>query len=103
MPRPVPGNPADGDPSCYRHAAFENQDRHLTRALTLPSPTRPCTLRYYEDLTVNDVEHIIKTLREGGTPKPGPYNGRVAAEPIGGFTSLLTEPTGPGYGVRADL
>lgn len=58
---------------------------------------------YYEDLTVKDVEHIIKTLREGGTPKPGPYNGRVAAEPIGGFTSLLTEPTGPGYGVRADL
>lgn len=58
---------------------------------------------YYEDLTVEDVEYIITSLRKGETPKPGPYNGRAAAEPKGGFTTLLKEPTGPGYGVRDDL
>lgn len=58
---------------------------------------------YYEDLTTDDVEYILGALKKGETPKPGPYNGRVAAEPIGGPTSLTTEPTGPGFGVRADL
>jgi NADH dehydrogenase (ubiquinone) flavoprotein 2 len=59
--------------------------------------------RYYEDLTVEDVDFIIDTLKAGGTPKPGPYNGRLASEPIGGPLTLTTPPPGPGHGVRADL
>jgi len=58
---------------------------------------------YYEDLTGDDVDFILNTLREGGTPKPGPYNGRLAAEPLGGPITLTSTPPGPGYGVRADL
>lgn len=30
-------------------------------------------------------------------------NGRFAAEPISGLTSLTGEPTGPGFQVRPDL
>merc|ERR1719231_2203808 len=55
---------------------------------------------YYEDLTVEDVDDIIQALREGKTPKPGPYNGRLASEPLGGPLTLTTPPTGPGHGVR---
>ncbi|XP_030753433.1 NADH dehydrogenase [ubiquinone] flavoprotein 2, mitochondrial [Sitophilus oryzae] len=58
---------------------------------------------YYEDLTVQDTEQILKELKAGGKPKPGPRSGRFAAEPLGNPTSLKGEPTGPGFGVRADL
>merc|ERR1719231_54665 len=58
---------------------------------------------YYEDLSLEDVDYILNTLREGGIPKPGPYNGRLAAEPLGGPMTLLSEAPGPGHGVRADL
>ncbi len=46
---------------------------------------------YYEDLTVESFGRIIDDLRGGKVPTPGPQNGRFAAEPIGGATSL----TGP--------
>ena len=46
---------------------------------------------YYEDLTVDDVDYILNSLRKGETPKPGPYNGRMAGEPLGGPMTLLTE------------
>ena len=58
---------------------------------------------YYEDLTVEDMEEIIDTLTKGGVPKPGPRNGRFAAEPIGGLTSLTESPKGPGFKLRSDL
>lgn len=58
---------------------------------------------YYEDLTVKDMESILDELAAGRSPKAGPYNGRYAAEPITGLTSLTTPPTGPGFGVRSDL
>lgn len=58
---------------------------------------------YYEDLTTTDMENILDQLRAGKKPKAGPYNGRFAAEPITGLTTLTTPPTGPGYGVRDDL
>ena len=57
---------------------------------------------YYEDLTLADVDHILDTLAAGGTPKPGPYNGRKAAEPLGGPTTLLDKPVGPGHMMRSD-
>lgn len=58
---------------------------------------------YYEDLTVKDMEHILDELAAGRSPKAGPYNGRFAAEPITGLTTLTEPPKGPGFGVRADL
>lgn len=47
-----------------------------------------------------DVVEIIDTLKAGKKPKPGPRNGRFAAEPAGGLTSLTTPPPGPGFKVR---
>jgi len=58
---------------------------------------------YFEDLTVKDTEEILSDLKSGKKPRPGPRNGRFAAEPIGEPTSLKGEPTGPGFGVRSDL
>ena len=58
---------------------------------------------YYEDLTKKDMEFILDELIAGRKPKAGPYNGRFAAEPIAGLTSLTEPPTGPGFGVREDL
>ncbi|MEL7459404.1 MAG: NADH-quinone oxidoreductase subunit NuoE [Pseudomonadota bacterium] len=47
---------------------------------------------YYEDLTAERFGEIIEHLRAGDVPRPGPQNGRYAAEPAGGATSLA--PTG---------
>ncbi len=58
---------------------------------------------YYEDLTTSDMENILDQLKSGKEPKGGPYNGRFAAEPITGLTTLTTPPTGPGFGIRDDL
>lgn len=58
---------------------------------------------YYEDLTTSDMETILDQLKAGKEPKAGPYNGRFAAEPITGLTSLTSPPTGPSYGVKEDL
>jgi len=60
---------------------------------------------YYEDLTKEDVKQIIADLKAGRKPKPGPSvkSGRFSCEPAGGLTSLNTQPTGPGFGVRNDL
>jgi len=38
---------------------------------------------FYEDLTARDMDGIIDTLAHGGTPKPGPQNGRKSSEPMG--------------------
>lgn len=43
---------------------------------------------YYEDLTAERFGEIIDALSNGKTPLPGPQNGRYAAEPAGGLTSL---------------
>uniref|UniRef100_A0A8C4ZEL0 NADH dehydrogenase [ubiquinone] flavoprotein 2, mitochondrial n=1 Tax=Gadus morhua TaxID=8049 RepID=A0A8C4ZEL0_GADMO len=58
---------------------------------------------YYEDLTAEDMDHIIDELKAGRVPPPGPRNGRFSCEPAGGLTSLTEPPPGPGVGVRADL
>ena len=46
---------------------------------------------YYEDLTAERFAEIIEALRRGGVPRPGPQNGRYAAEPLGGATTLATD------------
>ncbi|KAJ8735609.1 hypothetical protein PYW07_007229 [Mythimna separata] len=56
---------------------------------------------YYEDLNVYDVYNIIQTLKCGLIPPAGPQNGRYAAEPICGLTSLLTCPPEPGHGLQS--
>jgi len=58
---------------------------------------------YYEDLNEKDVVQILTDLKAGKKPKAGPRNGRFAAEPVKGLTSLTTPPKGPGFGVRSDL
>lgn len=58
---------------------------------------------YYEDLTSEDVDDIINDIKDGKKPNPGPRNGRFAAEPKGGLTSLTEDPPGPGCGIRPDL
>ena len=58
---------------------------------------------YYEDLTEEATIKILNELKAGKKPTPGPVSGRQNCEPIGGLTSLNTEPKGPGFGVRSDL
>jgi len=43
---------------------------------------------FYEDLTVERFGAIIAELRAGKVPVPGPQNGRYAAEPRSGLTTL---------------
>ncbi len=43
---------------------------------------------YYEDLTAEKFREILAALANGEIPPPGPQNGRYAAEPLSGLTSL---------------
>ena len=43
---------------------------------------------YYEDLTADKMGELIDALARGEVPLPGPQNGRYAAEPLKGLTSL---------------
>jgi NADH-quinone oxidoreductase subunit E len=44
---------------------------------------------FYEDLTTERFSEIIDEFAAGKVPTPGPQNGRFAAEPLGGVTSLV--------------
>ena len=43
---------------------------------------------YYEDLTADSFRDLLSKFESGEVPTPGPQNGRFAAEPLGGLTSL---------------
>ncbi|MCL4149044.1 UNVERIFIED_CONTAM: hypothetical protein GTU68_060541 [Idotea baltica] len=43
---------------------------------------------YYEDLTAAKMGELIDALARGEVPLPGPQNGRYAAEPLKGLTTL---------------
>jgi len=43
---------------------------------------------YYEDLTTARLAEILDEMAAGKVPVPGPQNGRYAAEPLSGLTSL---------------
>jgi NADH-quinone oxidoreductase subunit E len=43
---------------------------------------------YYEDLTPHRLRELIGRFSNGEVPVPGPQNGRYAAEPLSGLTSL---------------
>ncbi len=49
---------------------------------------------YYEDLTADRLREIIAELAAGKVPTPGPQNGRYAAEPLKGLTSLTEYESG---------
>jgi len=44
---------------------------------------------YYEDLTAESFAAMLDAFARGEVPVPGPQNGRFAAEPGGGVTSLV--------------
>jgi NADH-quinone oxidoreductase subunit E len=57
---------------------------------------------YYEDLTGEKLRELIGRFAKGDVPVPGPQNGRYAAEPIGGLTSLTDHEKGrPKYNASA--
>jgi len=59
---------------------------------------------YYEDLTADRLAGIIDELAAGNVPVPGPQNGRYAAEPVSGLTSLTAhEADRPAHNASADL
>lgn len=43
---------------------------------------------FYEDLTAEKLRDILTRLAQGEVPVPGPQNGRYAAEPLSGLSSL---------------
>ncbi len=49
---------------------------------------------YYEDLTTESFGKILDDLVAGKVPTPGPQNGRYAAEPLKGLTSLTDYDSG---------
>ena len=49
---------------------------------------------YYEDLTAVRLGEIIEEMAAGEIPAPGPQNGRFAAEPLAGLTSLTAHAAG---------
>ena len=49
---------------------------------------------YYEDLTTETFAAILDDLAAGKVPTPGPQNGRYAAEPLSGLTSLKDHEAG---------
>ncbi len=59
---------------------------------------------YYEDLTAESFGQILDDLVGGAVPVPGPQNGRYAAEPLGGLTSLTAHDAGkPRYNASVEL
>ncbi|WP_426036763.1 NADH-quinone oxidoreductase subunit E [Cypionkella sp. TWP1-2-1b2] len=49
---------------------------------------------YYEDLTADKLRALIGRFSKGEVPVPGPQNGRYAAEPLSGLTSLKAHEAG---------
>jgi NADH-quinone oxidoreductase subunit E len=49
---------------------------------------------YYEDLTPAKLRDLIARFSKGEVPVPGPQNGRYAAEPLSGLTSLKDHDSG---------
>lgn len=49
---------------------------------------------YYEDLTPEKLRELIGRFSKGEVPVPGPQNGRYAAEPLSGLTTLKDHEAG---------
>lgn len=58
---------------------------------------------FYEDLTTEKFVEILEAFGRGEVPVPGPQNGRYAAEPLSGLTSLKDFESGKAqYNASAD-
>jgi len=57
---------------------------------------------FYEDLTEESFREILAAFARGEVPTPGPQNGRYAAEPLSGLTSL-TEFNSGNYETNASV
>ena len=49
------------------------------------------------------MEEILDDLAANRQPKKGPRSGRFSCEPLGGLTSLKSEPTGPAFKLQDAL
>jgi NADH-quinone oxidoreductase subunit E len=49
---------------------------------------------YFEDLSTENFAKLIDDMAAGNVPLPGPQNGRYAAEPLSGLTSLTDHDSG---------
>ncbi|GAA3871002.1 NADH-quinone oxidoreductase subunit E [Celeribacter arenosi] len=63
---------------------------------------------YYEDLSTDNFATLLDNMAAGKVPLPGPQNGRYAAEPLKGLTSLTEFESGKhqhnaSVGLAADL
>ena len=58
------------------------------------APTAQIGKDYYEDLTAAKMGDLIDALGRGEVPLPGPQNGRYAAEPLKGLTTLTEMDSG---------
>ncbi|KAG1471464.1 hypothetical protein G6F56_002103 [Rhizopus delemar] len=59
---------------------------------------------YYEDLTPETTTKLLENLKAGKPVKAGPQSGRNTCEYAPGvYTTLNSEPYGPGFRVRQDL
>jgi len=45
---------------------------------------------FFEDLNEENTGKILEAIKRGEKPKPGPQNGRLSSEPLGGATTLTT-------------
>ena len=60
------------------------------------APMMQIGVDYYEDLDAESTKAVLKALRNGETPKPGPQNKRKGSEPATGLTSLTNRIAGAG-------
>ncbi|KIT15816.1 NADH-quinone oxidoreductase chain 2 [Jannaschia aquimarina] len=58
---------------------------------------------YYEDLTTERFEEMLREFRAGEVPTPGPQAGRWASEPAGGVTSLTDHAEAPDEKANASV
>lgn len=58
---------------------------------------------YYEDLTPESINKVLADFAKDEKPKIGNQSKRFTCEPASGQTTLLSDPTGPGFKIRADL
>ncbi len=56
------------------------------------APTIMINDNFYEDLDAGSTQAILNTLKDGGTPTPGPQNGRRGCESAAGPTTLSEVP-----------
>ena len=92
---------ADEIKDTCRRADRPTQPRHARRAVLLDRgrmfgrlrqrPMAQINKDYYEDLTPESLEKILKDLKAGRPVQPGPQDGRHASAPLGGPITL-TDP-----------